>query len=200
MMNIIFDGVEYTDVAEGYSELSLGKFMEVSDINQDDYKSPTDWTVHLIATLIGCPTDSLYELPFMDLQTLLEHFRWITKLPEKKTNKEIFIDDVKYVVKPNTQMTTGEWISVEAFLTDELKNDKNFHLVLAIMLRPEIDGKIKPLEDNFEDILERANLFKKKMMIEECYGLIQDFSSGARKSTLKITKASSTLKELKKVN
>ena len=200
MLNITFNDRTYENIPENYSELSLGRFMKVSEINQADYKSPTQWTVELVATLIGCPADNLYELPFGDLNSLLEEFKWITTMPDKKKVKDIVIDDVKYVVKPNTQLTTGEWISIESFLTDDMKNEKNFHLVLAIMLRPEVDGKIKPLENIFDEIVERANIFKEKLMIDKCYGLIQDFSSGARKSTLKISRASSIQKEQKEAN
>lgn len=200
MLSIEFNSGTYNNVPENYSELNLGKFMKVSEINQSDFKSSTDWTVHLVAALIGCPIDDLYELPFGDLNVLLEEFKWITTMPKKEKVKDVVIDDVKYVVKPNTQLTTGEWISMESFLTDDLKNDKNFHLILAIMLRPEVDGKIKPLENNFDEIVERANLFKSKLMIDKCYGMIEDFSNGARKSTLKISRASSIQKEQKEAN
>ena len=200
MLQIQFNENTYDNVPENYSELTLGRFMEVSEINQKDYKSTTEWTVVLVSKIIGCPKENLYELPFNDLNALLEEFKWVTKLPATKKVKSIVIDDTKYVVKDNTQLTTGEWISIESFLTDDMRNEKNFHLVLAIMLRPEVNGKIKPLENDFNVIVERANLFKQKLMIEECYGLIVGFSNGAKKSILTISKASSIQKEQKEAN
>ena len=200
MLQIQFNENTYDNVPENYSELTLGRFMEVSEINQKDYKSTTEWTVVLVSKIIGCPKENLYELPFNDLNALLEEFKWITETPKKMNNRSVEIDGVKYVMKENTQLTTGEWISIESFLTDDMKNEKNFHLVLAIMLRPEVDGKMQPLENDYNKILERAAIFKNKLTIDKCYGMIEAFSNGAKKSTLKISKASSTQKEQKEAN
>lgn len=200
MLQIEFNDRTYSNIAEGYNELSLGRFIDVSQLKQENYKSTTEWTVALVSKLIGCPENNLLELPFGDLNTLLEEFKWITEQPKKVKKNFVEIDGVKYVMKENTQLTTGEWISIESFLTDDLANEKNFHLVLAIMLRPEVNGKIKSLENDFNEIVKRANIFKEKLMIDECYGMIEDFSIGARKSTLKISRASSTQKEQKEAN
>jgi hypothetical protein len=200
MMTIAFNENTYENVPEDYSELSLGKFMLISEVDQKLYKSQTEWTIQLVSIIIGCPINNLMELPISDLTALISEFEWVTEMPKQKPIKSIVIDGINYVTKEQTQLTTGEWISVESFLTEELTNQKNFHLVLAILLRPEVDGKIKPLESDFNEILKRAELFKQKMMIEDCYGLIQNFSNGARKSILKISKASSIQKEQRSQN
>ena len=195
-MTISFENEVFDNIPESYHEMSLGQFMEISQINLSDFTSKTEWTVKMIATLIGCPQKYLLQLTIGDLSLLMEEFAWISVLPEIKDLTALTIDGVKYVTKSQTQLTTGEWISVEQFLKNDISNEENFHIILAILLR-EADEKneIKPLENNFDLILKRANLFKNKVMITECYGMIKSFSNGAKKSTLKITKGFSTQKD-----
>lgn len=194
-MTINFNNEEFKDIPESYDQMSLGMFMTISSINQEDFKSKTEWTVKMISTLIGCPQNLLYELEIDDLRTLMSEFNWISVLPEIKDIREVTIDNKRYITKPQSQLTTGEWISVEQFLKNDISNEENFHIILALLLREDDgSGKIKDLENNIESILERANLFKNKVMITECYGLIKSFSNGARKSTMKISKDSLTQK------
>ena len=185
--------VQFLNMMETSAPLSATNF---SQINLSDFTSKTEWTVKMIATLIGCPQKYLLQLTIGDLSLLMEEFAWISVLPEIKDLTALTIDGVKYVTKSQTQLTTGEWISVEQFLKNDISNEENFHIILAILLR-EADEKneIKPLENNFDLILKRANLFKNKVMITECYGMIKSFSNGAKKSTLKITKGFSTQKD-----
>lgn len=200
MLTITFDEKEYTDIPESYSELTLGRFMKTAKIKREDYKSPTEWTAVLVSTLIGCPLSTLYDLDFSDLNTLMAEFKWITDLPIKKDIRGIELDGKFYMTKKSTQLTTGEWISIESLLTEELSNEDNFHIVLAILLREEVEGKITELDGDIDVIMARAKLFQEKLMIDQCYGLITNFSNGGRKSTLKITRGSGTQKDQSQVN
>lgn len=197
MLQIKFNEETYNNVPESYAELTLGKFMAINKIDQKQYKSSTAWTVKLISLLIGCPEQTILDMHFSDLAQLIDNFQWITKMPEKKDISEVEIEGVKYIKKRDSQLTTGEWISIESLMTDDMKNDDNFHIVLAILLRPEIDGKIKPLENDIDVVLDRAQLFKDKMPIDKCYGMIQAFSNGDRRSTLTISQDFSIQEEQK---
>lgn len=195
MIKITIENKKY-EMPSGYSELTLGKFMEITSIieKQNEYTSPTKYTIDLLSKTMDCPTETLLQLDMDDLSTLLKELEWLKKTPKKKRTTKFKIDGTQYGLIQNKKITTGEMISIESFHKNDIHNNSNIHLIMAILFRPIQDGKIIPLEDDYEAVLERANLFKEKLIIEEVYGCLVNFTNGGRGSTTKSSAASSNLK------
>ena len=194
MIKLTIGEQEY-DLPENYDELSLGKFITLSKILEDK-KNDSDFkfSLNLISTIIGCEIDTLYGLNLNDMNTLIKEVNWITQTPLKKKTKKIIVEGVEYGFLDLNGITTGEMISVESFNTNLKDNKDNIHLVLSILFRPIVNGKITPLESDYNVILERAELFKNKMMIGEVYGPLINFMNGGTGSTIKNLAPSSALK------
>jgi len=206
MMKITIGTEEFNNIPESYDEMNLGKFMEIMILQnkEKDFKSKSLFTAHLLSVIIGCEVEYILEFDSDEIGILADAFSWLREQPEIKEMKTIVIDDITYVMKTNSVLTLGEQVSIETFLQKDLSNAENFHLVMSILLRPAIkvvdeftkieSYKIKPLEDDFNVILERAEMFKKKLMIENIYGVLTAFSTGVKNSSMKTSVDSSRLK------
>lgn len=206
MMTIKFGTEEFHDIPECYEETNLGRFMEVMKLQnkESEFKSKSLFTAHLIATIIGCEVEYILELDSNEIGQLAKAFSWLSKTPPVKKINKLELDGIVYGLKENMTLKVGEQVSIETFLQKDLSNTDSFHIVMAILLRPMIEKKdvytgktkqdLKPLEDNFNEVLERAELFKNKLMISDIYGALSNFSNGVKKSSTKTSVASSRLK------
>jgi hypothetical protein len=206
MMTIQFGTEKFEKIPESYNETNLGKFIEVMKLQQkeSEYKSKALFTAELLATIIGCEVEFILELNNDEIGDLADAFNWLSDKPEEKQIETIDIDGVVYVIKKNSTLNLGEQVSIETFLKSDLSNVENFHLVMAILLRPaiqkediytkEVVWQLKPLEDDFSLIIDRANMFKEKLMISDIYGTLTAFSVGVKNSSTKTSVASSRLK------
>lgn len=205
-MTITFGTETFDNIPESYDETNLGRFIEVMKLQkkESEYTSKTLFTSDLLATIIGCEVEYILELDTDEVSQLAEAFSWLSKNPEEKSIETLEIDGVVYAIKKNANLKLGEQVSIETFLQNDLTNVENFHLVMAILLRPaiqkedvytkELKWQLKPLEDDFNLIVERANMFKEKLMINDIYGTLTAFSDGVKNSSMKTSEASSRLK------
>jgi len=193
-------GKEKYELPENYDELSLGRFIELSKVldNQKEYKSDLRFSLEILSKLIGCDSSLLYDLSIDDVALLSEEIKWINENPKKVNNKKVKIDGKEYIAVNTSNITTGEMISIESFQQNITDNRDNLHYVMSILFRPILNGKPAPLEDDFEVIKERAELFKEKMMIGEVYGPLMGFTSGVNGSSSKSSGRSSILKSKKR--
>lgn len=189
----------FENIPEDYSEMNIAKLIAISKVKE----SGGD-LIEIIAALIGCDRSLLESMYIEDVNDLLDAFEWVLKEPDKTINRSLVIDGVTYVSKQNHLMTWGEQVSIESFLKDKISNVDNFHLVLAILYRP---GRIinneyiqDPLENDYDKVLKRANLFREKMMVSDISGVLDFFSNGAGKSITRTSVPSSTLKIIRSKN
>lgn len=206
MLNITFGTETFNDIPESYEETNLGRFIEVMKLQQKEteFKSKTLFTANVLAAIIGCEVEYILELDSDELGELADAFSWLSTNPEIKEMNHLIIDDITYVLKKNTKLTLGEQVSIETFLQNDLSNVENFHLVMAILLRPgyqkedpytkELVWHQKPLEDDYQEVINRANMFKNRLMISDIYGTLTAFSTGVKNSSMKILQGSSHLK------
>jgi len=205
-MTITFGTDTFDNIPESYDETNLGRFIEVMKLQkkESEYTSKTLFTADLLASIIGCEVEYILELDTDEVSQLAEAFSWLSKNPEEKSIETLEIDGVVYAIKKNANLKLGEQVSIETFLQSDLTNVENFHLVMAILLRPaiqkedvytkELKWQLKPLEDDFNLIVDRANMFKQKLMINDIYGTLTAFSIGVKNSSMKTSEASSHLK------
>lgn len=195
MINLTIGKKDYS-LAESYDELNLGKFIELTKIleNKDKEESDLRFSLKLIAALIGCEVDILYQLSISDMNLLINEVGWVSENPKQKNTKKITIEGNHYGFLNLNGITTGEMISIESFQKNVNDNKENLHFVMAILFRKIEGGSVLPLEDDFEKIKERAELFKEKMMIGEVYGPLINFTTGGTGSTMKSSGPSLVLK------
>lgn len=185
MVNLTFGDVVYNDIPESYSEMTFGTFQKLITF-QESMKGKDiniHYSISLIALIIGCPEEYIFALDGDDVETILDIFDYAKVMPVVKTPPFIEIDGVKYIAKKNNKLNFGEMISIEHLNIQVENNTDNFHIILAILIRPatEVAGNliISPLEDDYDSIVERGKLFQHKVFVEDIYGILVNFTNGA---------------------
>ena len=185
---------------ENWDEVSLEKLMKLNTAQKSKWSSDIKMSSKIINILSDIPTDIILDLSLEDFTQLVNLITWIDKLPTKKVD-HIMIDDMKYIPVDLTNITTGEFISLEVF--NKENSDDNLHFISAILIRPEVNGSIEKLKDMI-DIQQRAVLFKEKLMVGDLWPIVDGFFNGAALSSLTNTQDSSdhqkTLSKLRILN
>lgn len=201
MVDIEINGKTYKDIPESYSDLNLREFINLSKFMNKNKelsdKEPTKYSVLLLENFIGAPKEDIYKLNTSHFSELVDFFGWLGKMPKESKAKFIKIDGKEYMFKNLSDMTAGEQISIETVKTSNEDELDILHIIFAIICRPVVkEGRkkvIQDLEDSFDDIKKRGELFLDKMIIEEAYGPLQNFTGGVTKSSTKTTQGSSSL-------
>ena len=214
MLDITIDKTKY-EMPESWDELSLRKYLEVSQILNNRTEDETDnqiW-IKLIQKALNCDNNILLNLSQEDFNILCGHFIWITKDPEKKMPDAIELDingkKVKYAFKQDSKLNTGERLTTEVILQQYKTLEEQFPYILAVILRPateildvetgKLEYQISPISEDFGKIEDRAAMFMDKIMMGEVYGRLVFFSHTEKSYSTKPMDHYSTLKIEKRV-
>lgn len=188
MIKIQIDEKEF-HLPSNWSEVSLDCLMKLNNIKEKTFTSDIEQSIAIIESVSDMTEETILDLPISDLRTISDLFDWVAVLPSDDTvNPFIIIDDIKYLPVNIQTISSGEFISLEVFQKGDVNN--NLHLIAAILIRPEVEGKIEKLKDIF-DIQKRAELFKEKLMVGDYWPIVQSFFYGAATSSLISTQDSS---------
>ena len=132
-----------------WSEIPLKKWVKIYPIlkTQKEASSDVEKLVEIASILSEIPSQTLLDL---EIESLGKVFNLIEILLQtlQEEGTEFEIDGIKYVfaLKDGRKMTAAEYIDCDILLKDF---EKNLHLLMAVLYRPEIDG-----------IIEKYNSFK----------------------------------------
>lgn len=179
MIQIQIDENEYL-MPENWDEMNLEKLMKLNSAQKTEWSNDIEMSANIINILSDIPTDMVLDIPLEEFTQLAGLITWINILPTKMVN-HIMIDDIKYIPVDLTKLTAGEFISLEVFNKESA--DDNLHFISAILIRPEVNGRIEKLKDMI-DIQQRAVLFKEKLMVGDLWPIVDGFFNGAALSSL----------------
>lgn len=182
MITIQFLDKVYENIPESYSEMKVGHYMDILKIieKKEEYKNEFDFSLDLLANLIGCEKKVLLKLNRDEIYELTECFLYLKQTPNKKDFIRIEIGGRIYGLT-KFPLLVEEEISIETILTQGKKESEILHLLIAILIRP-IESGDKVIElDEWDDLQRRAELFK-DLYLEEVYGAVVVFTDGVKKS------------------
>lgn len=143
-----------------WSELTLGKFQEVSEIKLTE---EMDTWLKIVSVLSGIPEEVLLELPFTEFNKLIELVQFVNNEATYEFKESFKLDNVTYKFNTNiSKMTTAEFIDLDTLLRNKEHPTEHLHLIMAIMFRP-VDKKGKITSYNSDELEKRATLFKEKL-------------------------------------
>jgi len=105
---------------------------------------------------------------------------WLNSLPTIEDFKKVIeIDGEKYgFINRLSILNLGNWVDIEHYLINPVKN---LHKLMSIFYRPIIiDDIIEPYDS--VSAINRSELFREKMNIQECYGALLFFSNIEKES------------------
>ena len=159
-------------IPESWEEVSIGKFCELQTVCNDS-KDDVDRVVKAASILSDTDPAELCKISSGELSKISEAIGWMGELPSEMGFKHVItIDEVEYSLVPKLhELSVGEWIDLETYAADLMKN---LHLVMGILYRPLMmanNDRDRWIEDYDASKLEaRAEIFREKMSVADCWG------------------------------
>lgn len=182
MITLKIDGINY-DLPEGWNEVNLGKYSDISRIESKD-RTNLFYRRELLSVLMGCDVKIVGKILKKDLDIIFENLQWVWSSPTMIDNRCLEIDGISYsTISTFDHITFDEIVSLEYLI----KNDHNdCSSLCAVLYRP---SKIVFDMEREEDVIEiedfddknfhyRTELFKEKVMITDVLKYILFFSNG----------------------
>ena len=164
------------NVLDGWHEVTIGQYQEIASLKM---KNQTKKMIEIISILTNEDPVDIQKMELKTLTLLVSHLNWINKLPDDANYKPIInIDGIDYgFISRLTDLSLGEWIDLEHYLTDI---NMNMHKILSVLYRPlelAINDSDRIIEEYNGDTVEnRSILFKEKVLIGDVYGAFVFFS------------------------
>lgn len=162
-------------VPDSWNEVTLGQFQEMALI--DPGVTSLNRVVEVFSILTDKDPAEIAALPVTTIKEIASMLSWTAEVPTPEFERAITIDNQVYAVIPRLdELTVGEWVDLENHATELMKN---LHKFLAVLYRPvtaqtRTSYRVAPYDA--VEMLERAELFKERLMIGQVYGAAVFFS------------------------
>lgn len=156
-----------------------------------DVLSVEYFSIKIISILSGCPEDILHKVNYNDIKFLASYCIKLFPKPKEEFISTFTIDGIEYgFIDSWKKLSFGEWVDLDTLMNKDADEvTENIHIILAIMYRPIIERKKKKYvieEYNEDTMIERAELFKKKLDIKVYFGTLVFFYQFAEKYKIRI--------------
>lgn len=203
-------GLGEYELPESWNEITLGTFMKWYVLTGKEGAVGLDYSVELLALLLGAPTSEIEEIYVDDIKDLMNELVYLNTMPVEGAQKEKFTlineagESVIYVAKNSTKLKVKEQLTIEHLLKDQTDNTLIFPEILAILLRPAkesynvetglVEYKQSELDEDMESIIKRANIFREQLTIGEVWSNIVFFSNIVKELSTETTAHSSSVR------
>lgn len=182
MITYELEGKEY-NVPDFMSIENYVKIFKVKDIFSNDY-----FNAKIISIVSDAPLDKLLEANYNEINYLANYITLLFPV-EPKFEDRFEIDGIHYGFLPNWRgLSFGEWVDLDTLLNKNKDEIMDYiHIITAILYRPIISEKSAheyTIEKyNSDTMVERAELFKKKLDIKYFIGAQFFFAMFAQRYT-----------------
>ena len=164
------------NIPKSWDEVTLEQFIDLNNINYDEYESTSSIHLERLSILTDIPVDdeSWDDMDIRKLNKLVGECGFINKLPRIKAPKSIF--DGKYHKMDLNTITFGAFIDLEFFTNDNYIT--NAHKIIAVIYR---QNKIGDWDETIVEPYGNINFTKRSNeilydgMLSDGYGVIQDY-------------------------
>jgi hypothetical protein len=156
-------------VPDSWAEISIEQLQELMTVESIYDK---------IAIIINQDSEEIRKYDTDTFNRISKALAWIHTLPnESMVSKVITIDEQEYGLDKLSNLLLGQWIDCEEYVKDSVLN---IHKLMALFYRPLLttlkDGTLILEDYDANTASERAELFLKKMNVQECYSTLVFFS------------------------
>jgi len=156
------------NLPKAWSQVTIEQFREIRSLNIED--GTFDYNVDVLSILSDLPVEDFDEIELDELQGIIKQLSWMTSEPSKKYQHQL--GELK--LKPFVDITLGEFITLESFVTDDyIKNLRNICAILYRKTSTDEWGNVifEPYKFKSSD---RVHLFD-EYPITSVFGLIPEY-------------------------
>ena len=151
-----------------WNQISVNQFLEIRSLSSED--GMFNYQIDVLSALTDSDISDFEELDIDELTVLTEQIKWIQSEPSKRYKNKLD----KYVLKPFTKISLGEFIDLEHYFSNNYLD--HFCHILALLYRRTSknvydDDIIEPYNYSPSDRLDWYLDYK----ITDVYGLIPEY-------------------------
>ena len=153
---------------KNWSQVTIEQFIEIRSLNIED--GTLQYNTDLLSILSDLPIEHFDEMDFDELQDITNQLAWMYSEPSKRYQHQLG----EFKLKPFVDITLGEFITLEAFVTDDyIKNLRNICAILYRKTSTDEWGNVINEPYKFKSS-ERVHLFD-DYPITSVFGLIPEY-------------------------
>ena len=155
-------------IPKSYNDITLGEYSQMGYLDTN-----VDTETYLKSFLkIFNPTS---EIKSTHVYEMSKHLDFLKDQPKGQISDSITINNIEYGIYDDmNELTLGEMQSIETFI----KSNAPTESLLAILLRPKIDGEIEKFNSSTKLLTSRMGIFKDNLSVVEGLGIMGFFLSG----------------------
>lgn len=122
----------FKDIPTSWNDITLEHFIRIQNAYEEsdnNYKS-----LKVIAAITNTDVNELENAPAIIAEKLYNSISFINQPLNTKPNNEIIINDEKYFIHYENELTFGEYVDVQDIME---ANNKNYGAILAVLCRKE---------------------------------------------------------------
>lgn len=168
------------DIIDNYNRLTLGKYMEIQAVNQDESLDEIDRQSQIIAILTGLPEEEVLHLPIAEYKELVSRLAFLSgtdNIKYRPVAKRYIVGKWELIpVRDFRKIEAGQYIDFQTYAPDL---DKYLAEFLSVILVP----KGHRYNEGY-DILEVQQAIRDEMSVTDGISLAGFFLTWCRKSIL----------------
>lgn len=149
---------------DSYDKLSIGKYLELMEIVDNEEIDEVDKNVEIVALLDDRPVEMVYDLPLMEFNSLMQKTNFLQTTPKPlQVSTKYNLGGMKLeTVLDLTSLTTAQFIDYQTFVKDKTKMVE----LLSVFLVP----KGKKYNTDY-DIIEVQKVIRENLPITVALGM-----------------------------
>ena len=149
---------------DSYDKLSIGKYLELMEIVDNEEIDEVDKNVEIVALLDDRPVEMVYDLPLMEFNSLMQKTNFLQTAPKPlQVSTKYNLGGMKLeTVLDLTSLTTAQFIDYQTFVKDKTKMVE----LLSVFLIP----KGKKYNTDY-DIIEVQKVIRENLPITVALGM-----------------------------
>ena len=165
------------DIIDNYNRLTIGQFMEIQEISNNDSLEDIDKQVQILSVLTGMPEEEILHLPITEYKTLVARSAFLDpeNIPYHPIAKRYLVGGFELIpVKDFRKVETCQYVDFQAYAPDLNKYMVEF---LSVILVP----KGHRYNEGY-DILDVQKAIREEMSVSDGVSLSAFFLTSLRQS------------------
>ena len=148
---------------KSFKDINLKDYKKIVEINTRELDSDLEKDIAVLAVLCDCREQDIYNMPLMELKSLLQQMEWVKQYeftPANKLPNKLKIDGIEYIINPDlNKFTVAQYMDFQNFWD---KRNERMGNLLAVFIVP----KGKQYNEGY-DVIELADRLEEIFSLDD---------------------------------
>ena len=169
---------------KSFKDINLKDYKKIVEINTRELDSDLEKDIAVLAVLCDCSEQDIYNMPLMELKSLLQQMEWVKQYeftPANKLPNKLKIDGIEYIINPDlNKFTVAQYMDFQNFWD---KRNERMGNLLAVFIVP----KGKQYNEGY-DVIELADRLEEIFSLDDwnnvCFFFLKNWLISTKASLL----------------